>query len=132
MPEDVREIFGKQRFLPMATSNLSGKPNVVFVGSARVLDSETLLVIDNYLNKTRRNLEENPWVALVAFDIESKKSFQIKCSVTIETSGKRFIEEKKRAIAQKGGVCKAVMVLHVKEVYDASGKFSTNPGKRIA
>ena len=32
VPDDIRAIFTKQRVIPMAAADLSGYPNVVYVG----------------------------------------------------------------------------------------------------
>jgi predicted pyridoxine 5'-phosphate oxidase superfamily flavin-nucleotide-binding protein len=128
IPADVRETVEQQRVLPIATADMTGKPNVVFVGVWKILDDETIMIVDNYLYKTKKNIEENPRLAFVVYDREKKKSFQLKCSVNIETSGKRFEEARTMAESKKlpGN---AAVILTVKEIYDANP--GSNAGKRI-
>jgi len=128
LPADVRETVEKQRFLPIATADITGKPNVVFVGVWKLLDDETILVVDNYLNKTKQNIEENPRLAFVVYDGETRKSFQLKCSVKIETSGTRF-EEARTMATSKNLPGHAAVILTVNEVYDANP--GSNAGKRM-
>jgi predicted pyridoxine 5'-phosphate oxidase superfamily flavin-nucleotide-binding protein len=79
VPEEVKSVFDKQRVISMATADKVGVPNVILVRMWWWDDDETVCVVDNYLNKTRRNLLENPRVSFVAWDREARKSFQIKC-----------------------------------------------------
>ena len=129
MPPEIRDVIAKQKPLPIATADKSGKPNVVFVTMWKVLDDETLLIVDNFMNKTRRNIEANPNMAIVAYDSESKKSYQIKGNVDIESRGDRFSNAKEMADAKKLPG-KAAVVFHVKEIYDAT--YGPNAGKKLA
>ena len=49
----------------VATADEEGTPNVVPIGFARPLDDRTILIADNYMKKTIRNLHENPRIALI-------------------------------------------------------------------
>ena len=64
VPPEVKAIFEKQRVIPMATADKSARPNVILVGMWYWADDETLIVSENYLNKTKANLLENPVVAI--------------------------------------------------------------------
>lgn len=120
VPEDIKGIFMKQKALPMSTSDKMGNPNVVFVGMWWWMDDETMAVVDNFMKKTIMNLEENPKVAFVCFSREDMKSYQIKCSTKIETSGPIFEEGRKKAVDYLPPLPgKAVVVCKVTEVYQA-------------
>jgi len=129
MPPEIKDVVSKQKPLPIATADKSGKPNVVFVTMWKIVDDETLLFVDNFFNKTRKNLEANPNMAIVAYDSESKKSYQIKGTVDIETKGDRFAGAKEMADSKKLPG-KAAVVFHVKEIYDAI--YGPNAGKKLA
>ena len=75
----------------VATSSGSGVPNVVPIGFARPLDESTILIADNFMDKTRKNLEENPKIALIPKEA-AKCPYQFKGTVQIFTSGKYFDE----------------------------------------
>ncbi len=52
----------------MSTTDKVGNPNVVYVLMWWWKDDEHIVVVDNFLNKTRKNLEANPKVAFVCWD----------------------------------------------------------------
>ena len=121
VPEDVRSVFEKQRVISMATAGASGDPNVILVGMWWWEDEETLVVVDNYLNKTRRNLEGNPRVAFVGWDREARRSFQIKGSAEIRDDGALYEKGRRKARERERPLPgKAVVVCRIDEVYKAS------------
>lgn len=73
----------------VATVNREGIPNVVPIGFARPLDENTILIADNFMKKTRENLEANPKISFVTKD-STKCPYQFKGSVEIFTEGKYF------------------------------------------
>lgn len=129
LPSDVKDVLLKQKLLPIATANAKGVPNVVFVGMWKFLDDENIMIVDNFFNKTRKNLEENPRVAIVAYDAETKKSYQVKGSITIETEGSHYDEAAQMA-ASKKLPGKAAVIMHVEEIYNAA--YGPNAGMQIA
>ncbi|MCC7551383.1 MAG: pyridoxamine 5'-phosphate oxidase family protein [Methanobacterium sp.] len=75
----------------LATASSDGIPNVVPIGFARPIDNGSILIADNYMNKTRKNIEENPNVALVTKEAKSNP-YQFKGTAEIFESGKIFDE----------------------------------------
>lgn len=73
----------------VATSSTKGVPNVVPIGFARPLDEKTILIADNYMKKTIKNLEDNPKLSLIVQDAKSFP-FQFKGTVEIFKSGEYF------------------------------------------
>ena len=101
----------------LATSSEDGVPNVVPIGFARPIDENTILIADNYMNKTRANLEKNPWISLVTKDAQ-KNPFQFKGKVEIFESGKYFdkvTEWGENAMTKL--TPKAAIVMKVEEIY---------------
>lgn len=129
MSPEIKEVVAKQKPLPIATSDKSGKPNVVFVTMWKIVDDETILFVDNFFNKTRKNIEANPNMAIVVYDSDSKKSYQLKGTVDIETKGERFSAAKEMADSKKLPG-KAGFVFHVKEIYNAI--YGPRAGEKIA
>ncbi len=129
MPPEIKDVVAKQKPLPIATADKSGIPNVIFVTQWKILDDETILFVDNFMKKTRKNIEANPNMALVAYNSEIKKSYQIKGTVVLENKGDRYTIAKEIADAKKLP-CNAAIVFHVKEIYDAT--YGPNAGKKLA
>lgn len=131
MPPDVQETINKQKPIPIATADLDGKPNVVFITFLRIVDDETIHIADNFFNKTRANLSENPQISIVGYDSETNRSFQVKGRVDIVTDGpvyedvKTWVHAKSKAMPMK-----AAVVMHVEEIYNAL--HGADAGKRIA
>jgi len=101
----------------LATASNEGIPNVVPIGFARPLDEDTILIADNYMNKTRKNLEENPIISLVTKDA-TKCPFQFKGKIEIFTSGKYFdivTEWGQNAMTKLSP--KAAILMKVEEIY---------------
>ncbi len=129
MPPEIKDVVAKQKPLPIATADKSGKPNVVFVTMWKIIDDETIMIVDNFLNKTKKNIEVNPSMAIVAYDGDSKKSYQLKGTIDIETRGTRFSSAKEMADTKKLPG-KAAVVFHIKEIYDAT--YGPRAGEKLA
>ncbi|MCC7564522.1 MAG: pyridoxamine 5'-phosphate oxidase family protein [Methanobacterium sp.] len=101
----------------LATASGEGIPNVVPIGFARPIDNESILIADNYMKKTRKNIEENPNVAIVTKDAQ-KNPYQIKGTAKIFKSGKIFEEvvEWAQNVMTKLNP-KAAIVVKVTDVY---------------
>jgi len=129
----MKEIFEKQKPIVLATATKDGIPNVVPVGMKKIIDDETILISDQYLNKTRKNIEANPRVAITVWD--EIEGYQIKGTVTIETSGPLF-EETARWVKERGKSLnrplksKGALILKITEIYCVSP--GPNAGMRIA
>lgn len=87
----VKEIFNKTAIYSVATASKNGLPNVVPIHFVKLYDDEdTVLLVDNFMNKTLKNLEENPRIAISVWDLGKKEAYQIKGEATIIKSGKPF------------------------------------------
>ncbi len=129
MNEEMMDAVEKNLVF-MATANQQGMPNVVPIGFARPLNENTILIVDNYMHKTIKNLEENPQLSLI---IQDAKSFpyQFKGTVEIFKSGKYFDE----AVEWAQNVMselepKSAILFTVKEIY--SVKPGPQAGEKIA
>ena len=123
MSPRIKEIFEKQETIVLATATRDGVPNVVPVNAKKIIDDETILISDQYFDKTLKNLKNNPRAAITIWD--KFEGYQIKGTITIETSGKRF-EETARWIKEKGEALnfplksKGAVVLKITDIYIVS------------
>ena len=86
---DMEEMFRNQ--LPvLATASLDRIPNVVPKSSMQVLDNETLFYVEGAGEKTLKNLQQNPKVAVMVADRDKMRGYQIKGTAELLTSGDLF------------------------------------------
>ena len=90
LTQDMKDIAAKAKVFIMATAGKDGKPNGVPVGIARVTSDEEITIADNFMMKTRRNIEENPKVAVSLWSADDHYGYQFKGKARIETSGKNM------------------------------------------
>jgi len=133
MTDKMQELFNKVRTVVIATATAEGKPNAVPVNAKKVIDAETILISDQYFNKTLANMKANPRVSVMYW--EGVNGYQLKGSVIIETSGQRY-EDTARWIDEmstKLGVplkSKGAVIFKIEEIYDLSP--GPNAGKQLA
>ena len=119
----MKEVFEKQETVVLATSAKNGAPNVVPITAKKILDDETILVSDQFFNKTLANLKENPQASITTWD--NLEGYQLKGSVAIETSGPRF-EETAKWIDEMGKALnlplksKGAVILTITDIYSVS------------
>jgi uncharacterized protein len=131
MPTEVKEALSKQKPVPIATATKDGTPNVIFIGLLKILDDETIMLVDNFFLKTAANLSENPRISLLCYDTETKKSYQIKGSVKVQRAGPQFDEMHKWVQSVNPKLpAKAAIIVKVEAVYDAM--WGPSAGKLIA
>lgn len=129
LTEEMKDAIEKDNVVFLATATPDGVPNVVPIGFARPIENDTILIVDNYLNKTRKNLESNPKASLVVRDA-SKAPYQFKGSVEIVESGKYFDQAVDWATSVMSQLSpKAAVLLKVEEIYSVQP--GPEAGKKI-
>jgi predicted pyridoxine 5'-phosphate oxidase superfamily flavin-nucleotide-binding protein len=115
---EMREITEKARVPVVATATVDGKPNAVPITFTKVISDDEILIMDNFMQKTRQNIDENPQVAISVWDMESNKAFQFKGYARIESTGKTF-DEGVRWVRSKSPRLnpKAAVIVKVDEIY---------------
>ena len=141
MTIEMMDLINNMAAPYLATASKEGVPNVVPCGSTRAINPDTITITALHLNKTFRNLEENPKVALVFHSELGKKGerrevrgWQIKGEATLVKSGEYYERAKEGAVKRFGEeaakMVKAAVVIRVKEIYNiVSGP---DAGKRAA
>ena len=133
MSKRIQETFEKRKIVALATASRGGTPNVVPVGAKWIIDDETILISDQYMNKTLSNLKENPHAAVTFWD--KIEGYQMKGTATYETSGRRFEEAAKRVekIGSSRNLSlksKGVVIFKITEIYNVSP--GPDAGKRVS
>ena len=133
MTERMMEVFTKVPTAVLATATADGTPNAVPVGAKKIIDDETVLISDQFFGKTLANIKANPKVALTYW--EGHEGYQIKGTVTVETSGARFEETAKwiEEMGNKSGFplkSKGSVILKIDEIYGVAP--GPGAGKKLA
>ncbi|MEZ4549419.1 MAG: pyridoxamine 5'-phosphate oxidase family protein [Desulfobacterales bacterium] len=133
MTERMMEVFTKVPTAVLATATADGTPNAVPVGAKKIIDDETVLISDQFFGKTLANIKANPKVALTYW--EGHEGYQIKGTVTVETSGPRFEETAKwiEEMGNKAGFplkSKGAVILKIDEIYGVAP--GPGAGKKLA
>jgi len=120
MTDRMKELFENVPAVVLATATADGVPNAVPVGAKKIIDDETILISNQFLNKTLANLKANPNVAVSFW--EGYEGYQLKGTVTIETTGDRFEETAKwiEDLGNKVGFplkSKGAVILSIEEIY---------------
>lgn len=133
LTDEMKEDFAKMRIFPFATASKGGEPNVIPIGMCDLQeDGETIWIADNYFNKTRNNLDENPRGAIYVWGPEIKGCYQIKGDIEIKTEGEDY-EKMYKMVKSKGDRFpgKALAVLKITDVYECKPGAGTEPGQKL-
>lgn len=129
----MQELLNKVRNVVIATASRDGAPNAVPVSAKKIINAETILISDQYLNKTLANMRANPRVSVMYW--EGTEGYQFKGFVTIETGGQRY-EDTARwidGLSVKYGLplkSKGAIIFKIEEIYSLAP--GPDAGKRLA
>jgi uncharacterized protein len=129
MNKEMMDALEKNNIVWLATASKESNPNLVPIGFVRPLDSETILLVANFMNKSFENLKNNPQASVAVADI-SECPYQFKGTVEIHESGKYFddaVEWAKSVMTQLAP--KAAILLKVTEIYSVQP--GPDAGKRV-
>ncbi|SEA30431.1 hypothetical protein SAMN05660420_01784 [Desulfuromusa kysingii] len=133
MSEHIQELFLKVPTAVLSTASLDGKPNCVPISPKKIIDSQTVLLSDQFFNKTLANIKANPQVGVTFW--EGEEGYQLKGTVTVETSGHRY-EETAAWIEDLGNKIgfplqsKGAVIMNIEEIYSVSP--GPDAGKKLA
>jgi predicted pyridoxine 5'-phosphate oxidase superfamily flavin-nucleotide-binding protein len=130
IPEEIKSFMtGKPGWV--ATASKDGMPNVAIKGSLRIVDDEHIMFADLFSLKTRKNLLENPQVAVMVFDGESRKGYSLKGHAELISQGPLYdqmVEALKQA-PMKFPPPKYVVKITIEAIFDQS--VGPEAGKQI-
>jgi predicted pyridoxine 5'-phosphate oxidase superfamily flavin-nucleotide-binding protein len=115
----VKEAIVKAELYPLATASSSGLPNVIPIKLVFIENDNELWLVDNFMTKTLKNLQQNPAAALNILVPDEKISYQIKGHTRIETEGKNYNRMKKKVLeANPDHPAKSLVIMHITEIFD--------------
>ena len=104
--------------IAFSTSDEKGNPHVIAVGFVKVVSKDEILVTDNYMNETLKNLQKNKNVALAVWCSNWKKEcvgYELKGIATYLNSGK-WIEFVKKIPENKGMPAKGAIIIKITKI----------------
>ncbi len=120
LPKTVSEAWGKHiPAVVFTTVSADGVANSIYASCVSKYDEETIIVADNYFDKTKQNILAGSKGVLL-FITEDNKAYQIKGSIQYCTEGAIFDDMKKWNPAKHPG--HAAAALKVEEVYKGAEK----------
>ena len=127
---EIKEVTENTRIFALATASKDGVPNVAYIRFGKIFTDDELLFIDNFMLKTRKNIDENPKVAVLVWGKDSSKAFQFKGTARVETSGDTFDKGMQwvSSINPKLNP-KAVVVVKIDDIYISTA--GANAGKKV-
>ena len=90
LPEEVKTAIDKAANVCVATTDAQAVANVIYVSYLKYQDDETIIIADNKFDKTRQNLNTNSKLSFVVLDTDTKKSYQVKGTVTSYSEGEQY------------------------------------------
>lgn len=125
------ECLKAQGVVPLATASKKGTPNVVPVGMIFPGEDGKIWIIDNFMNKTIKNIEENPVVSFYLWSPNYKDGcWQVKGKVEIVKSGTDY--EKAVTIAHskmEAAPAKALLKMDICAIYTVAP--GPDAGKKV-
>ncbi len=125
LPEEVKAAIDKAANVCVATADKNAVANVIYVSYLKYKDDETLVIADTKFSKTRENLENNSKLSFVVLDTETKKSYQVKGTVTVYSTGEQYHSVVDWVQIKKPEVTPfAAVYVNVEEVFCGSKKIA--------
>jgi len=120
LPEQVSNAWDNRKGpIIFATVNGKGEPNAIYATCVSRFNEGTIVVADNFFDKTRRNILSG-CKGSILFITNEDKSYQIKGSVDYHKDGPVFDNMKKWNPAKHPG--HAAAAIKVEEVYSGAEK----------
>ena len=120
LPESVSKAWeDREGPIILSTVNGDGVPNAIYVTCVNKFNEDTIVIADNFFDKTRKNILAGSKGSIL-FITNEDKSFQVKGAIEYHKEGDIFEDMKKWNPKQHPG--HAAAVLKVEEVYSGSEK----------
>lgn len=98
----------------LATITIGNKPNVIGVAFVKVVSLSEIVITDNYMNQTKKDIIENNNVCLIVWN-ENMKGYKVvgKAEYFTEGKWKNYVEEMKE---NEGFLAKGAILVKVEKI----------------
>jgi predicted pyridoxine 5'-phosphate oxidase superfamily flavin-nucleotide-binding protein len=128
LTEEMKESLKGVKNIYLATSSKAGVPNVVPMGAFKLMDDETMLLSDQFMQKSLENMKENPKIALSFWG--EKGGFQLKGTITLHKDDQVFKDDVTWVKGMKATLNpKTAIVMKITDVYAV--KPGPDAGKKL-
>ncbi|MDA3779132.1 MAG: pyridoxamine 5'-phosphate oxidase family protein [Bacteroidales bacterium] len=128
--DEIKELFSKIPIMVLSTADNNNVPNVVAIGSKKIISCDTIWTINTFHNKTIQNILQNENVAIAMW--QGKKGYQIKGKAKYYSKGEIFEAGKKWILESKPDkIVKGVIEIKVNEVFSINPNYE-DAGKLIS
>ena len=122
LPENVSKAWDTRKGpIVFSTVDKNANPNAIYATCVSKFDEETLVVADNYFDKTQRNILDGSKGSIL-FITEDDKAFQVKGTIEYLKDGPIFDDMKNWNPEKHPG--HAAAALKVEAVYSGSEKLA--------
>jgi len=100
--------------LLIATADNKGNPHAIAVSCVKVIDNKRLLITDNYMRITRKNIISNGKIEIVVYD-KNWKGYRVKGKAKYYNSGK-WLEFVKKMKENKRHPAKGAIIVNISNI----------------
>jgi len=119
IPQKIQEIINRDKAFAFGTATLDGVPNINMIAIKKIKNDETILLADNYFNKTFTNLQKNTKGTILTKRTEDKLWYQLKGDCEYINEGPEYEKFKHWAKSIKESFpAKGMVIFKVKEIYN--------------
>jgi uncharacterized protein len=123
IPQDIQKVMNEDKAFAFATASETGIPNINMIAIKRIEDDETVLLADNYFDKTLANLKENSKASILTNKAEEKLWYQLKGTCHYINEGPKYKEFTKWVKSKNETLpAKGMVIFKVEQI------FNTTPG----
>ena len=120
LPEQVSKAWDERKGpIVFTTVDENGAPNAIYASCVNKIDEDTIVIADNYFDKTRKNILAGSKGAILFITSEGE-AFQVKGAVEYHKEGDIFEDMKRWNPEKHPG--HAAAALKVEEVYSGAEK----------
>ena len=115
--EEIKKLI-EENALALATIDEEGTPHCIAVGFAKVFSGNEILITDNYMLSTPKNIQKNPNVALSVWNTEWKEEtigYELIGKAEYHKEGKWY-KMIKEMPENEGEACKGAILIKVEKI----------------
>lgn len=130
IPKSIQKIFKEDNAVAFGTATLDGNPNINMIGIKKIQDDETIILADNYFNKTLANVQKNNKGTILTKRAEDKLWYQLKGTYEYINEGPEYEALKQWTKSIKETYpAKGMVIFKVEKIYNSIP--GTNAGNLI-